>query len=332
MIMPGDTHSTFCKKLDATKMSTAYLDTYLPEGKGNNPDRKKQTEKMRERIYRNYYQEFWTGMHQEMFGANCYCAFQLELEYLKHHIVKPYEVSVCKVMQCVDVLLTYLPFFPPRTVRPERPTDKEWAAFNVKKQVDDKIKRDIQYNNNMLPTSFRDSIDVWETDYETMDHSSFLFCLEKLEIKDAKEPKERDDNKEKLKRKSEGTSTGKSHPTNNHKNNKDRDNKRNRRDDQKTNNSGKARFWNMCKMSGAPSFVYETHNAKDCKKKEQYEKLLSGGAGNRDKANKEYKSFEKKMMKHVRTEFKKHQFNNKKCGKIDSDDDSVNSDGTIMSY
>ena len=151
-----------------------------------------------------------------------------------------------------------------------------------------------------------------------MDQFSFLLYLEKLEVKDAKERKERDDNKEKLKRKSEVNRTGKSHPTDNRKNNKDHDNKRNRRDTQKTTNSGKAHFCNMCKMSGAPSFVYETHNAKDCKKKEQYKKLLSGGAGNRDKANKEsnkeYKSFEKKMMKNVRTEFKKHEASNKKRG------------------
>ena len=62
-------------------------------------------------------------------------------------------------------------------------------------------------------------------------------------------------------------------------------------------------------------------NDKDCKKKGQYEKLLSGGTGNRDKANKDYKSFEKKMMKNVHTEFKNHQANNKKRGKNDSDDD-----------
>jgi len=155
--------------------------------------------------------------------------------------------------------------------------------------------------------------------------------LEKLEVKDAKERKERDNIKEKLKRKSEGTSTGKSHPTNNRKNNKDRDNKRNHHDNQKTTNSGKARFCNMCKMSGAPNFVYETHNSKDCKKKEQYKKLLSGGAGNKEKANKEYKSFEKKM-KNVRTEFKKHEASNKKRGKNDSEDDSVNSDGTNTPY
>jgi len=37
-------------------------------------------------------------------------------------------------------------------------------------------------------------------------------------------------------------------------------------------------------------------------------------------------------MKNVRTEFKKHQANNKKRGKNDSDDDSVNSDRTNTSY
>ena len=42
--------------------------------------------------------------------------------------------------------------------------------------------------------------------------------------------------------------------------------------------------------------------------------------------------FEKKMMKNVRTEFKKHQANNKKRGKNDSDDDSVNSNGTNTSH
>ena len=139
-----------------------------------------------------------------IFGANRYRAFQLELEYLKHHIVKPYEVSVRKAMQRVDVLLTYLPFFPPRTVRSKHPTDKEWTAFNLMKQMHDKTKRDIQYN--MLPRSFCDAINIWETDYEMMDASNFLLCLEKLEVKDIKECKERDENKEKLKRKSEGTS------------------------------------------------------------------------------------------------------------------------------
>jgi hypothetical protein len=341
MVLPGDNHekdilisdhSSFCKRIDAVKMSNAYLDRFYPDDRENSPDRKQQSEKMKEFIYRNYFQEFWSGMHQEMFGANRYRAFQLELEYLKHHIVKPYEVSVRKAMQRIDVLLTYLPFYPPRTVRSKRPSEAEWAAFDLQKYVDKKTKRDIQYN--MLPSFYRDTIDVWETDYEDMDGSTFLLNLEKLEVKDMKDRQERNENKEKLKRKSEAASNGKEHPNSNRKVKTDRDNKRNRRDDRKTTQNGKARFCNMCKMSGAPAFVYETHNTKDCKKKEQYEKLLSGGAGKKKEANKEYKSFEKKMMKNVRSEFKKHQAKSKKRGdNNDSDDDmSVDSNGTNTSY
>jgi len=40
------------------RRDASYLDTYYPEGKGKSPDRKKQTEKMREFIYRQYFQEF----------------------------------------------------------------------------------------------------------------------------------------------------------------------------------------------------------------------------------------------------------------------------------
>ena len=110
-----------------------------------------------------------------------------------------------------DYLLIYLIFFPPNTVRSKRPSDQEWATFNNKKYVDDKTKRDIQYA--MLPIAFRDTIDLWEMDYETMDGPTFLLCLEKLEVKDMKDRKEWDENKEK----SEGTNIGKEHPNNNRK-------------------------------------------------------------------------------------------------------------------
>ena len=325
-------HSQFCKKIDKAKMTNGYLDRHFPDEREENPDRKKQTDKMKEFIYRNYFQEFWNGMHQEMFGANRYRASLLELEYLQHHIVKPYEVSVRKAMQRIDVLLTYLPLFPPRTLRDKRATNKEWAAHNERRKLIQESKRDIQYA--MLPLSFRDAIDAMETDYETMDESTFLLRLEQIEVKDMKDRKEREENKEKLKRKSEANSNGKEHPNKSRKDKSDRDNKRNRREGQKTNSGGKARFCSMCKLAGAPSFVYETHNDNDCKKKGQYEKLLSGGAGSREKASKEYKSFEKRMMKNVRAEFKKHQAKKKKRDdKDDSDDDiSVDSNGTNTSY
>ena len=269
-----------------------------------------------------------------MFGANHYCAFQLELEYLKHHIVKPFNVSARKALQCIDVLLTYLPFFPPRTLRDKRPTEKEYKKFNAMSVATPEAKRDIQYA--MLPINFRDSIDTWETDYETMNETIFLQRLEQVKKKDSRERKEREDNKEKLKCKSDANNQGEEHPNNNRKDKSDRDIKRNRRDGQKPTNTGKQRFCNMCKMSGAPSFVYKTHKDKECKKKDQYEKFLSGGAGKRYEAKKEYKSFESKMMKKMNIEFKKLQSKKKKRGskKDDSEDDdmSVDSDGTNTSY
>ena len=344
MIVVGDeqereitvkSHSTFCERIEQCRMSNGYLDFHFPEDTGlGNLDRPKQQLKMQEKMYRNYHQEFWTGLHQEMFGANRYRAFQLELEYLKHHIVKPYDVSARKAVQRIDVLLTYLPFFPPRTLRDKRPTENEWKRFNAMSVATPEAKRDIQYA--MLPINFRDSIDTWETDYETMNETIFLQRLEQVEKKDSRERKEREDNKEKLKRKSDANNHGKEHPNNNRKDKSDRDTKRNRRDGQKSTNAGKQRFCNMCKIAGAPSFVYETHNDKECKKKDQYEKLLSGGAGKRYEAKKEYKSFESKMMKKMNSEFKKLQSKKKKRGskKDDSDEDdmSVDSDGTNTSY
>jgi len=146
-------------------------------------------------------------------------------------------------------------------------------------------KRDIQYA--MQPINFSDSINTWETDYEIMNETIFLQRLEQVEKKDSRERKEREDNKEKLKRKSDTNNQGKEHPNNNRKDKSNHDIKHNRRDGQKPTNTGKQRFCNMCKMSGAPSFVYETHNDKECKKKDQYEKLLSCGTGKRYEAKKE---------------------------------------------
>jgi len=159
--------------------------------------------KMCKKIYTRYYyhQEFWTSIHQEMFGANRYHAFQLKLEYLKHHIIKPYDVIIRKAFQRIEVLLNYLPFYPPRTlVRDRHPTMADWSAFNDIKDITEDDKRDIQYS--MLPVFYRDMINSWETDYETMEDSPrFLVRCEQIEVKYHKDPKERQDNKEKLKRK-----------------------------------------------------------------------------------------------------------------------------------
>ena len=39
--------------------------------------------------------------------------------------------------------------------------------------------------------------------------------------------------------------------------------------------AGKARFCVLCKMAGAPDFVYTSHNTDVCNKKDEYQKKLS---------------------------------------------------------
>jgi len=51
----------------------------------------------------------------------------------------------------------------------------------------------------MLPGFYRDIIDSWETDFETMDGPKFLVRCEQIKVKDHKDRKECQDNKDKLK-------------------------------------------------------------------------------------------------------------------------------------
>ena len=64
--------------------------------------------------------------------------------------------------------------------------------------------------------------------------------------------------------------------------------------------AGKARFCVLCKMVGAPDFVYNSHNTDSCNKREEYQKKLSGSAGSRKQVTREYKQSEEKQAKELR--------------------------------
>ena len=49
----------------------------------------------------------------------------------------------------------------------------------------------------------------------------------------------------------------------------------------------------------------KTHNAQDCKNKERYEKLLSGGAGSRQKTKNEFSKNEQKFRREFKLMAKK---------------------------
>ena len=113
-----------------------------------------------------------------------------------------------------------------------------------------------------------------------------------------------------------------------------------RNNEDSPNNAGKAKFCQLCKLAGAPEFVYKTHNAKDCRKKEKYERLLSGGVASRSNATKEYKKElralnkkYKKAKKEAREyrAMKKQSSNGKRKRKYDSSDDESDDDTSVSS-
>ena len=48
-------------------------------------------------------------------------------------------------------------------------------------------------------------------------------------------------------------------------------------------------------MAGAPPFVFKSHFTNQCKKKGEYQQKLSGGAGSRQKSQKEFRMTEKEL-------------------------------------
>ena len=60
-------------------------------------------------------------------------------------------------------------------------------------------------------------------------------------------------------------------------------------------NGGEARLCKLWKAAGAPEQVFKSHWASQCKNKDRYSKLLSGGAGSRQKACNELSASEKKL-------------------------------------
>jgi len=272
--------SAFYTKIDDSEMSAAYLGRHLVLI--DIADDVKLA-KMRKKIYTRYHQEFWTSIHQEIFSPNRYHAFQLEMEYLKHHIVKPFDVTVRKAIQRIDVLLKYLPFYPPRTLRDKRLTMADWSTFSDMKHVTEEDKRDIQDNKDKLKSA-----------------------------KDEDANANRNQKSVKKKYKNNGR-------------------------DKNSTTHGVAHFYEMCKASGAPTWVYENHNSADCKKKDKkkdkYAKLLlSGGAGQKEKAKQEYKAFKKCVEKSDCASLKKEKIKNKKYNNDTYDDMSVKSKESNIAY
>ena len=100
------------------------------------------------------------------------------------------------------------------------------------------------------------------------------------------------------------------------------------RTSQPTNSGGIARECELCKMAGAPPFVFKSHFTNQCKKREEYQQKLSGGAGSRQKAQKEFRVTEIELKMELKLLKKINKLKKKKIGGLrKKEDESDSSEG-----
>ena len=173
---------------------------------------------------------------------------------------------------------------------------------------------------------------------------SFIDLVKRIEKRDIHDREIQDQAREKLKKRKakDDAESGDNHGDNASRSDKNKNGKgkKSRRNEDSPSNAGKAKFCQLCKLAGAPEFVYKTHNTKDCRKKEKYERLLSGGVASRSNATKEYKKElralnkkYKKAKKEAREyrAMKKQSSNGKLKRKYDSSDDESDDDTSVSS-
>ena len=250
-------------------------------------------------LYKEYERMFWNHMHSIIFGPDAYRAFKQQKNYLMNKIIKPFGVTVDAAFRRVDAIVTLLPYFPPPAFRGKPATAEQWESFEGDLKVTTSEKKEMKYN--LLPESYHDRFDALETDWNAMSMSLFLSEAQKCEAADKKEQAKIAEGKAALKKKkasSDEASTSGSGVSRSSKSTNSRSKKR--RTFSGASPAGKARFCVLCKMAGAPDFVYTSHNTDACNKKDEYQKKLSGSAGSRKQATREYKRSEEKQAKELK--------------------------------
>ena len=278
---------------------------------------------------RYMYQEFeratWNHLHSIIFGADTYKAFKEQKDYLMHMISKPFGVTVEAAFRRIEVITKLMEYFPPTSSRGRQATQEQWDAFNKIKKISSAEKREMKYN--LLPDSFHDRFEQLDDYYADMTNTKFVSAAQQCEATDAKErlkqqkEKEKKQNAKKRKAEDDSVSTlSRSQRSNNSKG-------KARRDNNATKPQGEARMCELCKLAGAPESVYKTHFTNQCRKKDYYAKALSGGAGSRQKAQREYRTSEKQLkreLKLIRT-IKKLKASKKKHDSKDDENSSISS-------
>jgi len=235
-------------------------------------------------------------MNKLIFSEEVHKVLDHQIEYLTNRIIKPFGIGVKVSFERIELLQSYLKFFPPTTKKDEFPTleaHKEHEGFIIVENKQQKI-----YFNVLPEEAYQQNfITHCEKDYTLMTDEEFLNGAIRFEKSD----KVMREKKLKLqkscdKRKSDSTA---SMPRTDQNRSNNRAKKR-RTDPKDKNAKGVALYCALCKEAGAPQWVYQNHNTNNCNKKEQHEKKLSGGSSNRS-------SFQREMKKELRVMKKKYQ-------------------------
>ena len=226
-------------------------------------------------LYEEFKRAFWNHLHSIIFGADAYKAFKQQKDYLLNKLIKPYGVTVEAAFRYIKVITSLMAHFPPPSSRGKTATAEQWEQFEEEgKKISSSLKREMKYN--LLPESYQDCFNTLKVDWSEMtDHQKMNKAKETLK---RKKPNDTD-----------SVSTL-SHPQKNQ-NYKGKQPKV----PKTTTLAGVACMCELFKLSGAPEFVYTSHNTSACKKRDDYARKLSGSVGQRQKAGREARKSEKDL-------------------------------------
>lgn len=274
-------------------------------------------------LFQEYKRAIWNHLNSIIFGADYYRAFKQQKNYQMNQLCKPFNVPVEAAFRRIEIMCNLLLYFPPPSSRGQLATAEQWKQFEKIKELPSIIKREMKYN--LLPEIFHDRFDELETDWTEMTDTKFLAEAQKCATVDAKERQKLTQSRENLKRKK--SQMDKNEHTDSKldraQNSKNASAKK-RRQDIKTTNAGRARLCELCKLAGAPEYVFNTHYTNHCRKKGDYAKSLSGNVAQRQSKVKEYKAYEKELKEELKliNKVKKLKLTRKKEESIESGEES----------
>jgi hypothetical protein len=236
----------------------------------------------REHLYWEFFRAFWNHLHSIIFGADAYRAFKQQKDYLLNKIIKPFGVTVEAVFRRVEVITNLMSYFPPPSSRGKTASQEQWIAFEDSKKISSELKREMKYN--LLPESFHDRFDTLEVDWSEMTNSKFLAEAQKCESIDDRDRQKLEKAKELLKRKRQNDTDSTSTSTNKQAQKREgNSNKRSKTFQGSNPRKSNNHLCEFCKMAGAPTFVYLSHDTSDCNKKGDYMDRIKGRSTNNPK-------------------------------------------------